>query len=116
MEYGYHSQEGGGTHLSIPSHVHGHSSKVTRSPVQLLEEVCLKNHWGIPIYSLHTAATCSSQGEGPLYYYKVCHRIRHNKLMTVVHTFVLCGGIAKKMAAPYLQCIINYDLLEKSIF
>ncbi|KAI8784161.1 APOBEC1 complementation factor-like isoform X1 [Biomphalaria glabrata] len=26
-----------------------------RSPVQLLEELCQKNHWGLPVYQLHSA-------------------------------------------------------------
>lgn len=40
--------------------------KPTLSTVQALEEVCQRNNWGQPLYSLH-----STGGDSPLYHYKV---------------------------------------------
>ena len=69
MDYGHHHPDGGHTYMAIPRTPPQASHKMHRgSPIQLLEELCHKNHWGTPIYSLHTAA---GPGETALYYYKV---------------------------------------------
>jgi len=38
-----------------------------RSPIQILDEVCQKNNWGSPIYTLHSTAS----NDGQLFLYKV---------------------------------------------
>ena len=41
-------------------------------PLQLLEELCQKNNWSCPIYSLHTSSSSVGPGEGDtLFLYKV---------------------------------------------
>ena len=69
VEYHGHHQEGGHTQMAVPRTPPQAGHKIHRgSPIQLLEELCHKNHWGTPIYSLHTAA---GPADTPLYYYKV---------------------------------------------
>ena len=46
-----------------PSH-----STTPHSPPQILEEICQKNSWGQPLYTLHST---TNPGEDPLFLYKV---------------------------------------------
>ncbi|KAL5480119.1 hypothetical protein EMCRGX_G023741 [Ephydatia muelleri] len=77
--------------------------KSTKSTVLALEEVCLKNNWGQPLYSLH-----STGGDSPLYHYKVTIAC----LGTAYLPSKLSPSVeeAKAIAAEYTLIQLGYPL------
>ncbi|XP_057297897.1 APOBEC1 complementation factor-like isoform X2 [Hydractinia symbiolongicarpus] len=75
----------------------------SRSPQQLLEEICQKNNWGTPIYTLHSTVT----NDGQLFLYKVT-------IPPLGHTYQpqkLCRSLdeAKHFAAEYTLSQVGTD-------
>ena len=91
MDYGHHHPDGVHTYTAIPqTHPQANHKMHKGSPIQLLEELCHLNHWGIPIYTLCTAAC---PGETVLYNYEVSKE--H-------HTMRLGSYSAKSQYAVYI--------------
>jgi len=77
--------------------------QATRTPVQMLEEICQKNNWGSPIYTLHSTVS----NDGQLFLYKVT-------IPPLGHTYQpqkLCRNVdeAKGFAAEYTLSQLNAD-------
>jgi len=77
--------------------------QTSRSPLQLLDEVCQKNQWGAPIYTLHSTVT----NEGQLFLYKVTIPPLGNTYQPTK----LCRSVdeAKGFAAEYTLSHIGSD-------
>jgi len=77
--------------------------QANRSPLQVLEDICQKNHWGAPIYTLHSTVT----NDGQLFLYKVTIP----PLGNTYQPQKLCRNVdeAKMFAAEYTLSQIGND-------